>query len=84
MADFLGYSELDDLSGASFRAVEVKEATPTEGDNVSHSRLSLAQRKFMAALPQGTAYVGVLWRDGKMEVFPFSGDRGSYRKGEGT
>jgi len=84
MPDFIGYCEdPDKFALNNFRVCEVKEATPTEGDSVPHSRLSAEQRDFMAALPSSTAYVGILWRDGAFEVFNYCGDRGSYKKGEG-
>lgn len=73
MPDFFGYRE--DLSGVF---VEVKEA---HGTSWPASKLSAEQRAFMAALPSGTAFVGILWDD-CFEIFHFI-DRGSYRKGEG-
>lgn len=62
-----------------FRAVEAKEA---HGDSWPASKLSKAQREFMAGLPPGTAFVSLLWDDGSTEMFPFIG-KGSYKKGEG-
>lgn len=64
------------------RYCEVKEATAAEGDRMPASRLSRSQRDFMTALPEGAAYVAVLWRDSSFEVFPFVAC-GSYRRGEG-
>lgn len=81
--DYMGHIDGPDLLNAAFLAVEVKEAKPSEGDSVPCSRLTVSQRQFMTALPEGSARVGILWRDGIFEVFPFSNDRGSYKKGEG-
>lgn len=79
MPDFIGHRDSDDAA----RYCEVKEACPSEGDSVPHSRLSQEQRDFMSGLSPATAFVGILWRDGTLEVFRYCGDRGSYKKGEG-
>ena len=84
MPDFVGYYEgCDKFALNNFRACEIKEATAAEDERVPHSRLSSKQREFMSGLPERTAYVGILWRDGTFEIFPFSSGRGSYRKSEG-
>lgn len=72
-----------DNSGASipvYRACEVKEAS---GDSMPASRLDKEQRDFMAALPAGSAWVGVFFNDTqKFEMFPFI-EKGSYKRGMG-
>jgi hypothetical protein len=83
MPDFVGYVRMPPYDACVFCACEVKEATPSEDDVVPHSRLSDEQRAFLADLPDGCAYVGILWRNGAFEVFPFSNERGSYKKGHG-
>jgi len=75
--DFMG----NDTEG-EFRAVEVKEAKPCEGDSVPASRLTASQRIFLIGLAAGIAHVGILWRSGEFEMFPFT-EKGSYKKGEG-
>lgn len=74
IADFLGCNRYGD-----FMACEVKEAGE---DRMPASRLSKKQREFMAGLPDGRAFVGILWRDGTFELYNFL-DRGSYKKGQG-
>lgn len=70
-----GQDVLDD--SAEYRAVEVKEA---QGDSMPASRLDKAQREFMAALPAGCAYVGILWMDtGKFTMHEFK-EKGSYKR----
>ena len=83
--DFLGYALVDRCGhGATipyFRAVEVKEA---HGDSWPASKLTLAQRTFMATLPAGCAHVYILWDDGGAgEMYPFTA-RGSYKRGQGV
>ena len=76
--DFIGYSDalLVTISGNSapecmmrFRACEVKEAS---GSSMPCSRLDKEQRAFMDKLPEGCAWVGVLWVDhGKFTMHPY-------------
>lgn len=77
--DFVGHS----LETGRAIYCEVKEATPSEGDSVPHSRVSVSQQAFMAYRPEAECYVGILWRDGTFTMFPFRGDRGSYKKRDG-
>lgn len=81
MPDFLGFiSGYEPGQGVNqFRAVEVKECNT---DSMPASRLSMRQRDFMAALPEGTAHVLILWRCGEYEMFSFV-NRGSYKKSTG-
>jgi len=71
MPDFLGCNRYGD-----FMAVEVKECRQ---NSMPASRLSQKQRAFLSSLREGQAHVGVLWRDGKFEVFQFV-NQGSYKK----
>jgi hypothetical protein len=73
--DFTGYCG----QSMKYKACEVKEVT---GDTMPASRLDKAQRAFMDQLPEGSAFVGVLWRTGLFEVFPYK-SKGSYKHGEG-
>ena len=77
--DFIGHRRSDGQA----RYCEVKEATPSEGESVGHSRLSDEQRAFMEGLPAEYTFVGILWRDGAFELFRFAAGRGSYKKGCG-
>lgn len=70
IADFTG------RLGTEYRACEVKEAS---GKSMPASRLAPEQRAFLATLPTGCAWVGVLWSDGKFQVFPFI-EKGSYKR----
>lgn len=84
MPDYLGYVTLSATDNPYrpkpvFMAVEVKECNT---DSMPASRLSKAQREFMAALPDGTAWVFILWRSGEYEMFPFI-QKGSYKKDSG-
>ena len=78
MPDFMGllpgYEPGEGVN--QFRACEVKECNT---DSMPASRLSKSQREFMSALPDGTAFVGILWRDGTFEMFRFV-NKGSYKK----
>ena len=59
IADYTGYK--NQLSGIPvYIACEVKEAN---GTSMPASRLKPAQRKWLAVLPEGSAYVGIFWMD---------------------
>ena len=78
--DYLGYVMATD-GVPRFRAVEAKEA---HGDSWPASKLTPAQRAFMATLPAGCAHVYILWDDGGAgEMYPFTA-RGSYKRGQGV
>lgn len=58
-------------------ACEIKESS---GDSMPASRLDIEQRRFMAALPGGSAWVGVFWTDTQtFTIHPFV-EKGSYKK----
>lgn len=80
--DFTGYmfSPQSDKPTPLFCACEVKEAI---GPSMPCSRLDIAQREFMTSLPAGCGYVGILWDNGKFELFAYK-PAGTYKKGEGT
>ncbi len=84
IADYTGYvvhTRWTNIVAPYYIAVEVKEA---HGKSMPASRLNRKQRDWMTALPEGCAYVAVVWVDGNpwCEVFPFVA-RGPYRQGGG-
>jgi hypothetical protein len=77
--DFTGYIEthcgIPEVTPV-YMAVEVKECNQ---DTMPASRVSKEQRAFLAALPEGSAWVGILWGDGKFRMYSFI-ERGSYKR----
>ncbi len=77
IADYTGYRFIDDDFRPYYVACEVKEAA---GDTMPASRLDPDQRTFLASLPDGCAFVGILWGRGfGMHIFK---ERGSYKRDE--
>lgn len=64
-----------------YLACEVKEAT---GDTMPASRLDREQREFMAALPEGSAFVGVFWTEHQRFTMHRFREKGSYKLSEGS
>ena len=83
IADYTGHEYIELHDGRAlplFRACEVKEA---RGDRMPCSRLGRKQRAYMDSLPNGCAWVGVLWTDtGTFEMYHYQ-QTGAYVKGEG-
>ena len=83
IADYTGHEAIELHDGRTlplFRACEVKEA---KGDRMPCSRLGRKQRAYMDSLPNGCAWVGVLWVDhSTFEMFHYQ-QTGSYTKGDG-
>lgn len=85
VADYTGYGlfAINDFGTvAIYRACEVKES---HGGTMPCSTLDKDQRDWMDQRPFGTAFVGIMWMDGKCFFETFNYQRtGSYKKGSGN